>query len=468
MDSAEAGSDRPEGLPYDRCATIVLMTPTREAKRGKDFSQELAAQGWYHSFELPDGRRFEGHNTMEILRTRWARFPIPADLTGRRLLDIGAWDGWFSFEAERRGAAVTAIDCVEIPNFLMIHEALGSKVDYRIVDFFDLPEAGLGQFDFVFFLGVLYHLKHPLLALEMVCAMTTDTAIVESFVTDAQTWRESEGKIPALEFYETDELGNQLDNWFGPSVTCLMALCRAAGFARVELMYAGGFTAGVACFRRWEPEPAEPAEAAPELTGVMNNRQFGINFWSRREEYIACWFRAPRAEVKREDLRLEVGGYGVPGLCVYPQGNGIWQANFRLPPGLAPGWHKLRLRFAHSRFSNEWRIAVDLPVKIERLTLLDVLDGRSRQPGQVEVGEGAVVTCWVEGLAENSDRANTSVWLGGRKLQVNYMGDPVAKPDGGSGRQVNAVVPPDTPRGEHPIRVECAGVSTESWKVRLV
>src|SRR5581483_1834048 len=141
------------------------MIPTRPSRRGRDFSQELAEKGWYHSFELPDGTRIEGHNTLDILRKRWARFPLPGDLGGRRVLDVGAWDGWFSFEAERRGAEVTAIDCVE------------------------LPEAGLGRFDFVFFLGVLYHLKHPLLALETVCALTTDTAIVESFVTDAETWR---------------------------------------------------------------------------------------------------------------------------------------------------------------------------------------------------------------------------------------------------------------------------------------
>ena len=94
------------------------MTPSRLPRRGRDFSQELAGGGWYHSFELPDGSRFEGHNTLEILNRRYARFPLPGDLRGKRVLDVGAWDGWFSFEAERHGAEVTAIDCVELPNFL--------------------------------------------------------------------------------------------------------------------------------------------------------------------------------------------------------------------------------------------------------------------------------------------------------------------------------------------------------------
>jgi len=116
-----------------------------EPRRGVDFSRELAekCKGWYHSFVLPDGTRIEGFNEIDWLRKRYARFRIPADLTGKRVLDIGAWDGWFSFEAERRGAAVTAIDCVEVANFLEIRKKLASRVSYRILDFYELPKACL-------------------------------------------------------------------------------------------------------------------------------------------------------------------------------------------------------------------------------------------------------------------------------------------------------------------------------------
>src|SRR5215467_8817843 len=131
---------------------------TREPARGLDFSQDLLAKGWYHSFEFADGSVIDGYMQLAVQKERYARYPIPADLTGKRLLDIGAWDGWFSFEAERRGAAVTAIDCVEIPTFLRIHKRLQSKVDYRILDFYELPNAGIGKFEIVFFLGVLYHI----------------------------------------------------------------------------------------------------------------------------------------------------------------------------------------------------------------------------------------------------------------------------------------------------------------------
>jgi tRNA (mo5U34)-methyltransferase len=435
------------------------MTASRSPRRGRDFSQELAEKGWYHSFELPDGTRREGHNTLDILRQRWARFPLPDSLRGRRVLDIGAWDGWFSFEAERRGAEVVAIDCVEIANFREIHRLLHSRVDYRILDFYDLPQAGFGRFDYVFFLGVLYHLKHPLLALEMICEATTDTAIVESFVTDAQTWRDHQDTLPTLEFYETDELGNQLDNWFGPSVSCLMAMCRAAGFARVELLHAGGFTAGVACFRHWEPAPEQPAEDAPNLTAVMNNRTLGVNFATRKEEYLSCWFEAGR-EPAREELRLEVGGYGVPALYVRPEAAGGWMANFRVPPGLDAGWHEVRLRLATSGFGKSYRIAVDLPLKVSDLAVKGACDGETWRAGEVRAG--SFVSCWVAGLPENADRANTKVELNGRALRVEFVG-----PSEGL-VQVNAAVPADVSAGEAAATVECGGVRSAPFPIRVV
>ena len=434
------------------------MTPSRPPRRGRDLTQELAASGWFHSFELPDGTSIEGLNTMEALNRRYARFPLPADLHGKRVLDIGAWDGWFSFEAERRGAGVIAIDCVELSNFLYVHRALQSKVDYRIVDVYELPEAGLGKFDFVFFLGVLYHLKHPLLALEIVCALTTDIAIVDSFVTDGETWREHTNDIPTLEFYETDELANQLDNWFGPSVASLMAMCRAAGFARVELMHASGLTAGVACFRRWEPPPVNPSEAAPELKAVMNNRTLGINFYTRKEEYLSCWFEAPR-EVAREELRLEVGGYGVPAIYLRKEANGGWMANFRLPPGLDSGWHDVRLRFAGSGFGRSFRIAVDIRPATDSIEVKGACDGRTWIPG--EVAAGSFVSIWIAGLPGNADRANTRVRLGGTALRVEYVGEP----DADGLRQVNAAVPEEA-TGDA-LLVECAGVSSEGYAINV-
>jgi 2-polyprenyl-3-methyl-5-hydroxy-6-metoxy-1,4-benzoquinol methylase len=122
--------------------TMSMRMPPVPA-RGFDFSRTLASQGWFHSAELPDGTLIEGHNSLASLRERYARFPLPSDLAGRRVLDVGAWDGWFSFEAERRGAKVTAIDCVEIENFLYLRRAFTSNVDYRVLDLFEVPGQSL-------------------------------------------------------------------------------------------------------------------------------------------------------------------------------------------------------------------------------------------------------------------------------------------------------------------------------------
>src|SRR5690242_5072902 len=138
--------------------------------------------GWWHSFELPDGTIVEGANDLIGLRSGLARFPIPEDLTGKRVLDIGAWDGWFSFEMEKRGAEVLAIDNWDNPRFHQMRQMMGSSVEYRIMDVYELTPERIGRFDLVLFLGVLYHLKHPILALERVAALSTDMAAVESFV----------------------------------------------------------------------------------------------------------------------------------------------------------------------------------------------------------------------------------------------------------------------------------------------
>jgi len=434
-----------------------------ESRRGEDFSRELAEKGWYHTFELPDGTVIEGYNRLEVLQERYALFPIPSELAGRRVLDIGAWDGWFSFEAERHGAQVTAVDCVEVPNFLRIHKTLSSTVVYRVLDCYELPQAGLGKFDFTFFLGVLYHLKHPLLALEIVCGLTMDTAIVESFVTDADTWQEHRTEIPTMEFYETDELGNQLDSWIGPTVGCLMAMCRAAGFARVELLFASGSHAGVVCHRKWEPIPFQAEQEPPELLAAVNARNSGINFSTHKEEYITCWFRTRLEFVAREQLRFEVGGFGVPALYVRGEGDDTWVANFRLPPGLDGGWNAVGLRFSDSRFGPTLRIAVDMPLKVDRLVLKGVRDGITWRGEEIAVRERGFISCWIGGLPVNADRSNIGVYLGDTRLGVEYVGE--VDPEGC--RQINVIVPDDVPKGEQRFRVECAGISSESWPLKI-
>ncbi len=249
----------------------------------------LAETGLYHSFRLDDGVVLRGALSLEELEERVAAFRLPLDLTGRRVLDVGPWDGYFAFEMERRGADVTAIDYVDLDTFRALHRAMKSRVKYHRMDVYEIDPKLHGTFDIVLCLGVLYHLKHPLLGLEKLCAVTVDECIVDTFVIDGETWRQGvQPTLPFLEFYERDEHGGQLDNWFGPTVGAVESLVRAAGFASAEVLRVTGTTAIVAAHRKWKSLPPDQDDAI-RLIGLNCHAHHGRAFQSRKEEYIALW-----------------------------------------------------------------------------------------------------------------------------------------------------------------------------------
>ncbi len=137
----------------------------RRERRVNNARQVLLETGFYHSFELPDGTRIDGAISLDYLNERLRSFPIPEDLTGQTVLDIGPWDGFFTFAMERRGAAVTAIDYVDLDSFRLLAEQFASKVRYLRMEVYELDPGRVGRFDYVLFLRVLYHLKHPQLAM---------------------------------------------------------------------------------------------------------------------------------------------------------------------------------------------------------------------------------------------------------------------------------------------------------------
>src|SRR6202007_292830 len=126
----------------------------------RDWDSERVQKGWWHSFELPDGRTIQGVNDIAGLKNRIGQFPISPDLRGKRVLDIGAWDGWFSFEMERRGAEVVAIDCWDNPRFREIHSIYNSRIEYRQMDVMEIAPESIGRVDGVVFLGVLSRLEN--------------------------------------------------------------------------------------------------------------------------------------------------------------------------------------------------------------------------------------------------------------------------------------------------------------------
>ncbi|HZI91681.1 MAG TPA: DUF1698 domain-containing protein [Thermoleophilaceae bacterium] len=203
----------------------------------QELRRRAAEVRWFHSIDLGHGLVTPGQDRDP---RRLERMRLPADLSGRTVLDIGAWDGFYSFEAERRGAQrVLATDSFSWQlhgegtgkrGFELAREALDSAVEDRDIDVMDLSPEEVGTFDVVLFLGVLYHLRHPLLALERVAAVTGDLLILETEVDLAL------GRRPAMAFYPGEELREDWTNWWGPNPAAVVAMLHAAGFASVEVV----------------------------------------------------------------------------------------------------------------------------------------------------------------------------------------------------------------------------------------
>ena len=426
------------------------------------WNDERGKRGWWHSFELPDGTLIRGVCDLPGLKNRIGQFPIAQDLHGKRVLDIGTWDGWFGFEMERRGAEVLAIDNWDNPRFHEARALLHSRVEYRLMDMYELTPERVGYFDIVLFMGVLYHLKHPLLALERVCALATEMAAVDSFILrDKHRPGEEVDQRPVMEFYETNEFGGQADNWVAPSLACLLAFCRTAGFARVELQSVLEHSACLACYRHWEPPPAGALEG-PELVAASHNQSGGINFDSSRDELVSAWFRWKARGLGLDEVWPEVGGYGVRPIHVAPAGESEWQTNFKLPPGLTPGWHEVRMRIRGSRPGSAQRIAVDVPLVAREIQIQGVSDGTTWAKNQLDLSRGDVLSLWASGLPENADSANLSVRLNGRRLTVTYV-------EAAEGvRQINAKVPADFPGGPAAIAVSVGESGTARADLEIV
>jgi tRNA (mo5U34)-methyltransferase len=197
---------------------------------------------WFHRIDLGHGVVTPGTDDSP---SKLTLLDLPERLDGATVLDIGAYDGYFSFEAERRGAArVVAADHFlwHMPiapydgrGFDIAHWALGSRVEKRDIRVEDMTAEELGTFDYVLFLGVLYHAEDPMSYLRTVFSLTRRTAIVESHV-DGNDYER-----PMMVFYPGDTLNNDATNFWGPNRECLVAMLREVGFARVEVRREVGF-----------------------------------------------------------------------------------------------------------------------------------------------------------------------------------------------------------------------------------
>jgi tRNA (mo5U34)-methyltransferase len=194
----------------------------------------MAEITWYHRMDLGYGITTPG---IDDTPRRLPPLLLPEDLTGWTVLDVGAWDGALSFEAERRGAArVLATDSYcwsgegwgTKAGFEFARKALGSRVEDLEIDVMELSPERVGTFDLVLFVGVLYHMRHPLLALERVASVAARLLILDTHVAAVKEPR------PLMVFYPDSELNDDPTNWWGPNPAAVEAMLRDVGFSRVE------------------------------------------------------------------------------------------------------------------------------------------------------------------------------------------------------------------------------------------
>jgi tRNA (mo5U34)-methyltransferase len=231
-----------------------------------ELARQIRERHWFHTIDLGDGLVTKGDSPSSQIIA--AAMP---DVAGKSVLDIGAWDGKYSYEAERAGASrVVALDhyvwrldpgarqeyydqCERegiLPDpdmvdngflvtdglpgrggFDLLHEYLDSSVEPMVDDFTTMDLDALGTFDVVFYFGVLYHMVDPINSLKRVRKVAKEVAVIETAATYVHGYEDSS----LVEFYAGDELHSDYGNWFAPNAVALRGMCRAAGFRQVEI-----------------------------------------------------------------------------------------------------------------------------------------------------------------------------------------------------------------------------------------
>jgi tRNA (mo5U34)-methyltransferase len=202
---------------------------------------------WFHNMDLGGVRTAPNHFLGDYPACKWHMFQhaIPADLTGKTVLDIGCNAGFYSIQMKQRGASrVVAVD--SDPGYLaqarFAADVTGAEIEFHEMDVYnvgDLQE----KFDVVIFMGVLYHLRHPLLALDLLHEhVVNDVLIFQSLMRGSRSVEPIENDYPFSETQVFDRPGypvmhfvehsysNDPTNWWIPNRACVEAMLRSSGF----------------------------------------------------------------------------------------------------------------------------------------------------------------------------------------------------------------------------------------------
>ena len=202
---------------------------------------------WFHNLHLPDGRETApDHPLGDFPAFKWRQIEgsLPADLAGTRALDIGCNAGFYAFQLAARGAEVLALDLDE--HYLQQGRWAArfldpeGRVEFRQGSVYDLVEVE-GGFEVVLFMGVLYHLRYPLLALDVVAGKVAGTLVLQTLTMPGEEpagtpedvdiderRRLAQPGWPRAAFVE-HKLAGDPTNWWAADAACVEAMARSSG-----------------------------------------------------------------------------------------------------------------------------------------------------------------------------------------------------------------------------------------------
>jgi tRNA (mo5U34)-methyltransferase len=206
---------------------------------------------WFHNLELAGVQTAPDHFLGDYPRIKWQRFSasIPEDLSGKSVLDVGCNAGFYSIQMKRRGAdRVVAIDTDEkyLAQARFAAKVSNAEIEFRNLSVYEVADLH-EQFDLVLFMGVLYHLRHPLLALDLLHEhVVADLLVAQSLLRGS---KETMKVPPDFAFWEQEIFQNEAfprmyfvehkfaqdpTNWWIPNRACFEALLRSAGFTILD------------------------------------------------------------------------------------------------------------------------------------------------------------------------------------------------------------------------------------------
>jgi tRNA (mo5U34)-methyltransferase len=303
--------------------------PNEPLIRSEIVAEVERLEPWFHCIDLGDGLVTKSQSAIgepvEHPRPTWEKVKIclPENLSGKSVLDVGCNAGFYSIEMKRRGAArVLGIDSQRdlIRQALFVRQTIGTDIEYRRMSVYDLEPRELGQFDITLALGLIYHCKHLVLALEKLFLITRDLLVLETAiyppekVPDSFVYAEggADSTLHPLAYIENlPDAKEAVFNWFVPGTEALSALLRNVGFDDVKVFPGAQNDRAVFACRKREPWPDSRSISylgskldlidGPSRCGPNDELRFRLQL---HNSGYARWLRGREGGTEKGDVHL--------------------------------------------------------------------------------------------------------------------------------------------------------------------